>query len=386
MTREEVFRTYNVSPNIRQINLLKINCYDLGGTEQSAKLFNEIYRLLIKECPYELGRIKRTKSGGIHIMRNIQLRYDICKKGNGIELIYLGKEGSLRFLFNSRPEGISGSKSFNEFKKICKQHGVDLAEFAISNGKEIKKDIESPKIELVGREKRIYCGAHHLDINSSYMAGIAKYEPKVKEVIEDIYNRRLDYKAKKAVFESLYGTKYTEIDINKDILTHTFGYCQSEWCRLGGKGYALAHWSKAAIEFNNRMIEDLAAKLEASGRQILAYNTDGIWYKGEVYHDENEGNALGQWKNDHIDCQLRFKSKGAYEFIENGKYYPVVRGKTVLERVKPRENWVWGDIFNEECGVIKFYIDETLDEPVQVVLDTEFDDNFVALINKAKRR
>jgi hypothetical protein len=97
--------------------------------------------------------------------------------------------------------------------------------------------------------------------------------------------------------------------------------------------------------------------LRQAGRQILAYNTDGIWYAGEEYHGEGEGPELGQWGHDHRNCKIRFKSAGAYEFIEDGKYYPVIRGLTLLDKVKDRDTeWQWGDIFNApEYG---YYFDE----------------------------
>ena len=82
-----------------------------------------------------------------------------------------------------------------------------------------------------------------------------------------------------------------------------------------------------------------------SGRIVISYNTDGVWYDGEIYHGEGEGPNLGQWSNDHVNCMFRAKSAGAYEFIEDGKYYPVVRGQTTLDAIKPRSSWEWGDIY-----------------------------------------
>ena len=125
---------------------------------------------------------------------------------------------------------------------------------------------------------------------------------------------------------------------------------QSKWC-----GYKYAHLSRDAITDNNNRIIKLSDELSSQGRVILSYNTDGIWYQGEIYHGNGEGHDLGQWENDHINCQFRMKSDGSYEFIENGKYYPVVRGYTRLDRIKPRTEWVWGDIY--QAGIITFSID-----------------------------
>ena len=58
----------------------------------------------------------------------------------------------------------------------------------------------------------------------------------------------------------------------------------------------MAHVAKAGIEWNNNHIDDLADKLIKSGREIIGFNTDGIWYQGDVYHDSNEGVGLGKWK------------------------------------------------------------------------------------------
>ena len=61
--------------------------------------------------------------------------------------------------------------------------------------------------------------------------------------------------------------------------------------------------------------------------------------------------------NDHIYCQFRLKSKGAYEYIDgDGHYQPVVRGYTKLDQIKDRSEWHWGDIY--QADVVKFSINE----------------------------
>jgi hypothetical protein len=103
---------------------------------------------------------------------------------------------------------------------------------------------------------------------------------------------------------------------------------------------------------------ELSEKLEKSGRKILGYNTDGIWYQGEIYHAFGEGSALGEWENDHCNCLFRSKSDGAYEFIEDGKYHPVVRGATRLDSIMDRENWKWGDIYTASEFTILYKWDD----------------------------
>ena len=90
---------------------------------------------------------------------------------------------------------------------------------------------------------------------------------------------------------------------------------------------------------------NLSQILEDTGRKVLMHNTDGIWYQGEIYHGDGEGKSICQWENDHINCTYRAKSKGIYEFIEDGKYTVVARGRYELDKIKPRDKWEWGDIY-----------------------------------------
>ena len=85
--------------------------------------------------------------------------------------------------------------------------------------------------------------------------------------------------------------------------------------------------------------------MKKKGRIVLSFNTDGIWYKGPVFHWEGEGESLGEWHNDHICCKFRAKSAGSYEFIENGVYHAVVRG--ISNDIK--DDWEWGAIYEKKA-------------------------------------
>ena len=260
-------------------------------------------------------------------------------------------------LFTKDKDDISGHTAMYYFEKCCQKYGVDLESMAVDRdtGLETKNSMQKAMIRM---EDDKYLGqtlynAHHIDLNSSYMSGIAKAFPELADPIKEVYaNRKTEGKDK----------------YYKAILTHSFGFFQSEYCRVNNKlyPYGLSHLSKAAIEYNNNYIKALASKLKKSGRQVIAYNTDGIWYTGEIYHGPGEGNELGQWKNDHTDCMLRFRSKGAYEFLELDQYTPVVRGLSKLDSIKPRDQWEWGDVMN--CGNVYTY---TFDEKKGFVKEDE---------------
>ena len=153
------------------------------------------------------------------------------------------------------------------------------------------------------------------------------------------------------------------LDYFKHVLTNHIGCWQSEYCPdVSNPGkiapYQFANLSKIAVNGTHKLIELYINKLKESGRTVLLTNTDGIWYQGDSYHDELEGKELGQWKNDHINCTFLMKSKGAYQYVEDDKCHSVVRGLTLLDREKPRDEWELGDIFNSKVVEEIYYFDE----------------------------
>lgn len=231
---------------------------------------------------------------------------------------------------------LQGYQAFAEFRRKCKEYGVDLDDYAVSEEEGLlwKKKILNVLIEK-DRDSDFgvtYENVHHLDFHNSYPAGLVNTHPEFKEIVEYFYNNR-------------------KVDpVNKAVLNYTIGYMQS-----GKINYRFAKLSHDAINDNVVRVRELAIRLVDSGRKVLLYNTDGIWYQGDIYHGENEGPQLGQWENDHTNCILRMKSAGSYEFIENGIYHPVVRGKTKLDEIKPRSEWEWGDIFGADASQIIKY-------------------------------
>ena len=222
---------------------------------------------------------------------------------------------------------ITGGTAFRKFKKILKEYGIDLDTYAIDNGEEVKKSIELPLIcEGDFTEfDTTYINCHHIDFHNSYPGGLCLTHPEFRPVIEMLYQKRKT--------EPVY----------KAILNLSIGYMQSKYCN-----YKFAHLSRDAINNNNERVRKVARDLEEHDRNVLLYNTDGIWYSGDIWHGELEGKNVGEWENDHTNCELRIKSKGCYEFIENGVYTPVVRGVTKYDEIKNRHEWSWGDIYRTD--------------------------------------
>ena len=302
--------------------LIPVTTFDI--TEEGAKGFNKIFFWLKRQ---KLHKLERTPSGSIkngpHVKRPA---WDIKSNHYCVELTVIMEGKAWRIQFRTKlPKGMSGKKAFTVFKRLLLKDGVDLDQMAIENGAEVKKNIEHYLVKAHHKFfiDKTYKNAHHIDFHSSFAGGLANTHPEFRKTLETIYeNREKD-------------------EINKNILNFSIGYMQS----IQGCQAKWAHLSKDAIADNNKRVLNLVEKLENSGRTVLLLNTDGIWYNGPLYHGDGEGSGLGQWENDHKNCQFRMASAGAYEFIEEGTYHPVIRG--IPNDTKTE--WEWGDIYKEKA-------------------------------------
>lgn len=310
--------------------LIPVTVFDI--TKEGMSKFNKIYQYLKEQNLYEL---ERTASGGIKNGRSVKRpAWDVKVGSTRIELTVILEGCAWRIQFRSKlPNKMSGRKAFTKFKRILLKNGIDLNNYSIDNGAEVKKEIERP---LIGCARDIYYDivfekVNHIDFHSSYASGLANTHKEFKEVLEKIYSKR------------------EEKQEYKNILNYSIGFMQSSSCCFA----KWAHLSRDAIKDNNKRVRKLAEILEKKGRIVLSFNTDGIWYKGAVYHGEGEGDGLGEWRNDHVNCKFRAKSAGSYEFIENGIYHAVVRGITT----ESKKGWQWGDIYENKAAVRGFVFD-----------------------------
>lgn len=309
-------------------------------TPECAKKFNKIY-LMMKESNWHTTI--RTKSGAI--ARGMKHRRFNCRSWymdqNSRQFKIVIIAGPYVYMYKlgfsfSKKTTVYPSKAFEMFKQKCYEEGIILDDYKIENGKEVKRKIPKPLIKMYYKHLSTDKGldnCHHVDFHNSYPAGLVNTHPEFRPVVEYFYKHRKEK------------PKY------KDVLNFTIGYMQS---LKGSKKAEWAHLAKDAISDNLRRVNKLCDELMGPKRKIIGFNTDGIWYRGEIYHGKGEGKDLGQWENDHTNCLLRAKSDGAYEFIENGEYHPVVRGATKLDAIKPREKWKWGDIYQEDATILKF--------------------------------
>ena len=327
---------------------LPVNAFQ--PNEESCHLWNDIMDEIMDYGKF--NDIKRSKNGSI-LTNRLSFRppmYDISSSKSCVELTVVAMD-MFRLQIRSgevdetkHKMKLSGRQARDMFIKKCKEMGVDIEKYAVEDGSRIKEQIEKPYICLTrfAKRDRTYFNIFHLDFHNSYPGGLCNTHPEFRPVVEYFYDRR-----------------HSNDGRYKAVLNYTIGAFQS----MSIQKARYAKLSRDAIKDNNDRIRKLCNEMINKAYLPLMINVDGIWYRspnGEPYHGEGEGDKIGEWRNDHLDCQIRFKSDGAYEYIEDGVYYPVIRGETLLDRVKPRTEWEWGDIYSKEgATVIQYYFDGT---------------------------
>lgn len=365
-----LFRYKHVEFNPKP-NLFKLKKEEEAFDEDGCKLFNTL-SLLLGESDF--AEIDRTRSGGISVKHLRYPAYDIeiNPKSFIAQIITITGYGMWRFKWGyAKDSPCGGREGYNFFRDLCEKHGLYLEKYFENDkkkAKEVKESIVWPKVDFYMGNRNHNIGklledVHHLDLNSSYMSGLVHELPEFREPVEELYKKKK---------EAPKGSE--EKELYKAYLVVPTGYFQSQYF-----GYKLSHLSKIMIEYNNKRIDELTEKLIAYGCEPILYNTDGIWYRGPIYHDEDEGTELGQWKNDHINCKFRAKSAGCYEFEENGIYYPVIRGRSNLDKECP-DRTKWGEYYGGMgaiymADVIDIYYDNKLERMIydgkEVYLDEE---------------
>lgn len=326
----------------RKPNSYLIPVTKLHFNKDNVDLFNKIYKEILSKDRF-YTRIIRTKCGAISLTKppgQALRQWDLRQSGFFTEITIINNDGCWRIQIapgkkSSEMKGesiYSGRQAFYKFREILKEKfSIDLESYAIEDGETINHTIEKPLIYLFNErfnKNKVFERAHHIDFHNSYPAGLANTHKEFREAITYLYEHRYQKPS------------------YKDLLNFSIGFMHSKYV-----GYKFAHLAKDAIMDSNKRVLALASRVQRAGGKIILYNTDGFWYTGEIFHGAGEGKGLGQWHNDHVNCRFRAKSSGAYEFIENETYNPVLRGYTELDKIKDRGNWSWGDIYQEDAAI-----------------------------------
>lgn len=339
----EIFGGFNSSRPTMKPNYIEITPTKLEFTEENVELFNNVYRYCLVNNFHE---IVRTKSGGICKKRGVLKfpAYDVVKTGTKIIITVLGFR-NYRIMLSSAGDVENEYTKNSNWKKIwyemCKRFDISMRDYAIEDGMEVRKEV--PKYLTDTPRKSYYNityrNVNHIDFHSAFPGGLIETHPEFEPVVRTLYEKKELLKTENSEESSLY----------KLVLNAIIGYFWSKQIKA-----KYANLAKDAITRSNDKLLELSDRLQKAGRVVLLFNTDGIWYGGDEYHGDGEGKDIGEWSNDHVNCKFRMKSSGAYEYEENGVYHPVVKGRTNLDKVLPREQWKWGYIYRKGLKVLVY--------------------------------
>ena len=89
-------------------------------------------------------------------------------------------------------EGMSGRKAFTLFKRLLTKRGINLDDYVIDNGSEVKEEIQKP---LIGAKRKVFYdrtfeNVNHIDFHSSFAGGLANTHPEFRKTLEWLYENR----------------------------------------------------------------------------------------------------------------------------------------------------------------------------------------------------
>ena len=135
-----------------RLNYLLIPVTVFNINKEGAEKFNKIYSWLNKQNLYQL---ERTSSGGIKSgPRRKRPAWDVKQSRTCVEITVILNGCAWRIQFRAQlKEGMSGRKAFTKFKRLLLKRDIDLEKYAIENGPEVKKEIETT---LIGAKRKLF--------------------------------------------------------------------------------------------------------------------------------------------------------------------------------------------------------------------------------------
>jgi len=282
---------------------------------------------------YSVSEHQAIKKSSLIMRNGWFVRHEESKNSFEIGCVYNGQIYEFVNMISKRKKEQNeptGAQALQRFRKYC---GKIAEKYATQDNEYItavkEKLFEKAYIKLnntpiIHWEDRVLYNVHHIDRHSAWPASLCEAHPEFYDYFHELFIGREEHPEYKCY------------------LNYCIGAMQS--VKIIGDRFPIL--ARDAVVGNNRWMDMMTERLKKAGFSVIGYNTDGIFYidfrnPKRLYHDELEGDDMGQWCHDHHYEQIRFKSAGAYEYIENGVYHAVVRG--IPEEIS--KDFVWGDIY-----------------------------------------
>ena len=318
------------------------------GAEESNKVIEWMEKTFTK---YEF---RRTDKGYIqkHI-KNLGDYYEWSTSRSCVEFIVHSTEnGWARIQFrhieeNGKKQSVYGKQALIELYRLIPELKEEVCE-------DEQKNEEAQRTAKIFYHIDEFCGAfegipagrerfngktlqhvYSLDFHSAFISALAEIRPQWRDRLSNWFHQRKDNPDIKAYMVCAIGAM-----TNERITNNIFGIKK-----------ALSVLRYEILEHHAKKVNYLARILQKKGCIVLNLRTDSIKFICEdptvLYDLPWEGPNLGEWSFEFQDCQYRQFSTGKYQYYDDaGKHHVKLNGKTMLDRVKKREEWTWDDLAN----------------------------------------
>lgn len=338
--------------NLRYVNILKFPITYVGSFVDHMEELNELMRQY-PLCHFKFVTRKRT--GSLHLAKSyinemttgsqvigtsstttIQLIIHDYNKGWCIVQIQRDKLEQTKSV-----SGLNALKSLIDAVPALKQYiseDKQANDAAQQDAKKLYREFEGVPANATQYNGKVLNHVWSVDINSAFPDALTHIVPSSTKYIRQLYEKRKTNAKAKGKLNNAIGAMTSKVT--------TF---------LGMPPRALSQLRYEILKWHNDQFQKYVRYFESQGAIIINKRIDSIkfiWpFTDRKPHIPNEGADLGQLKIDFADATYLQLSTSKYQYIDptTNKLKVVISGLTSLDRVKPRAEWEWDDIY--KCGM-----------------------------------
>ena len=338
--------------NLRYINILRFPITYVGSFVDHMEELNELMRRY-PLCHFKYVTRKRT--GSIHLAKSY-----LNEVTTGSQVIGTNSTTTIQLIIHDRDKGwcivqiqrdkleqtrsvsgLNALKSLIDAVPALKRYISDdrsANDAAQQAAKKLYREFEGVPANATQYNGQVLNHVWSVDINSAFPYALTHIVPSSKQYIHKLYAKRKVSAKAKGKLNNAIGAMTSKVT--------TF---------LGLPPKALSQLRYEILNWHNDQFQAYVDYFESQGAIILNKRIDSIkflWpHQDRKPRIPNEGTDIGQLKVDFADATYLQISTSKYQYIDptTNKLKVVISGLTSLDRIKPREDWNWDDIFT--CGM-----------------------------------